>query len=205
MLADPPQWYLKEEQISRASVWFSFNGIAQSIGGFLAYGIVRATEKQSSHSSSWRWLYLATGVLTVLLGIVFYWYMPDNQLNARWMSEEDRVLAVHRIRGNQQGIGNKHFKRYQLIEALQDPMTWAFTFYACVTSIGGGGLSGFFSQMVSAPTRMEKVVTDSSIGQSTRFRHSRELPSRNSCRRGVESNLRFVRIFWGSIQEAAGD
>lgn len=141
-------------------------------------------------------------MLTILLGIVFYWYMPDNQLNARWMSEADRILAVHRIRGNQQGIGNKHFKRYQLVEALRDPMSWAFTFYACVTSIGGGGLSGFFSQMVSAVTRVGQVVADSSIGQSTGLRHSGELPSGNSCRRGVKSNLRWVRLFGWQVQEA---
>lgn len=58
--------------------------------------------------------------------------MPDNQLNARWLKPQDRVLAVERVRINQQGIGNKHFKFYQLKEALTDPLAWAITFYALV-------------------------------------------------------------------------
>lgn len=78
--------------------------------------------------------------------------MPDNQLNTRWMRKEDGILAVHRIRVNQQGIGNKHFKRYQFIEALKDPMSWAFAFYALITSIPGGGLTNFFTQLVTTRT-----------------------------------------------------
>ena len=74
--------------------------------------------------------------------------MPDNQLNARWLSIDDRRLAIERIRVNQQGIGNKHFKMYQLKEALTDPMTWAFAFYACAADIPNGGISNFFSQLI---------------------------------------------------------
>lgn len=68
----------------------------------------------------------------------FYWLIPDNQLNARWLKKEDRILAVERVRVNQQGIGNKHFKLYQLKEALADPMTWAFVFYAVAADIPNG-------------------------------------------------------------------
>lgn len=74
--------------------------------------------------------------------------MPDNQLNARWLSKHDRILAVERVRINQQGIGNKNFKMYQLKEALTDPMTWAFAFYACTADIPNGGISNFFSQLI---------------------------------------------------------
>jgi ACS family allantoate permease-like MFS transporter len=82
---------------------------------------------------------------------VFLWVIPDNQLNARWLSQEDRVLAVERVRINQQGIGNKHFKMYQFKEAMKDPMTWAFAFYALVADIPNGGISNFFSQLVCSP------------------------------------------------------
>lgn len=82
------------------------------------------------------------------MGALFLFLMPDNQLNARWLSKEDRRLAVERVRINQQGIGNKHFKAYQLKEALTDPLTWAFVFYACVADIPNGGITNFFSQLI---------------------------------------------------------
>lgn len=91
------------------------------------------------------------GLLTIGLGCIFLWIVPDNQLNARWLTKEDRVLAVARVRTNQQGIGNKHFKLYQVKEALLDPISWAFFFYALVADIPNGGITNFFSQLVCKP------------------------------------------------------
>jgi len=44
----------------------------------------------------------------------------------------------------------QHFKRYQLFEALQDPLTWAITFYALVADIPNGGITNFFSQLITS-------------------------------------------------------
>ena len=96
----------------------------------------------------WKIVFLFTGLLTSAVGCVFLFLMPDNQLNARWLSKPDRRLAIERVRINQQGIGNKHFKMYQLLEALRDPLTWAFVFYALVADIPNGGITNFFSQLI---------------------------------------------------------
>ncbi|CAL1185373.1 unnamed protein product [Candida parapsilosis] len=44
--------------------------------------------------------------------------------------EEEKVLVVERIRGNQQGFGNPRFKKEQFIEALTDHRTWLFFIFA---------------------------------------------------------------------------
>lgn len=126
------QWYTKKEQGLRTGIWFSFNGWAQIVGGLVAYGIARGTDINGSAIEPWKIVFLTTGLLTVVVGFWFLWRMPDNQLNAKFLTKEERLLAVERVRINQQGIGNKHFKMYQLKEALTDPLTWAFVFYALV-------------------------------------------------------------------------
>ncbi|KAJ6014974.1 hypothetical protein N7540_009565 [Penicillium herquei] len=144
------QWYTKKEQGSRVNIWFSFNGVGQIIGGLIAYGIAVGTAKHGSSIEPWKIIFLVTGLLTIVLGFVFLWMIPDSQLNARWLSKEDRVLAVARVQVNQQGIGNKHFKMYQVKEAVLDPMTWAFFFYALIADIPNGGISNFFSQLITS-------------------------------------------------------
>jgi len=146
--SDILQWYTKREQGLRTGIWFSFNGFAQIFGGCLAYGIARGTSIHPASIAPWKIVFLVTGLLTVAVGIVFLFVMPDNQLNARWLSKDDRRLCVERVRVNQQGIGNKHFKLYQLKEALVDPLTWAFVFYALVADIPNGGITNFFSQLI---------------------------------------------------------
>jgi MFS transporter, ACS family, allantoate permease len=105
----------------------------------VAYGIARGTEKHGTSIEPWKIVFLVTGLLTICMGVIFLFIVPDNQMNAWWLSKEDRVLAIERIRINQQGVGNKHWKYYQLKEALLDPLTWAFVFYALVADIPNGG------------------------------------------------------------------
>lgn len=134
------------------NIWFSFNGWGQILGGVVSYGIARGSDKYGSAIAPWKAVFLWAGLLTVVLGFLFLWFVPDNQLNARWLKKEDRILAVARVKDNQQGIGNKHFKLYQVKEALLDPMAWAFFFYALIADIPNGGLTNFFSRMVSSPS-----------------------------------------------------
>lgn len=142
------QWYTKKEQGRRTGVWFCFNGVAQIVGGLLAYGIARGTRLNGSSIAPWKIVFLVTGLATTAVGCVFLIFMPDNQLNARWLNTSDRRLAVERVRSNQQGIGNKHFKMYQLKEAFLDPFTWAFAFFSCTANIPNGGITNFFSQLI---------------------------------------------------------
>lgn len=143
------QWYTKREQGARTGFWFSFNGFGQIFGGLVSYGIAVGARKHGTAIAPWKIVFLVNGCLTAALGVVFFIVMPDNQLNARWLKPRDRILAIERVRVNQQGIGNKHFKMYQLKEALTDPLTWAYCFYALTSDIPNGGISNFFSQLVS--------------------------------------------------------
>ena len=142
------QWYTKKEQGTRIGIWFSFNGFGQIFGGLVAYGIARGAALHGSSIAPWKIVFLVTGLLTAVMGCLFLIFIPDNQLNARWLSKPDRRLAIERVRINQQGIGNKHFKVHQLKEALLDPITWAFVFFALVADIPNGGISNFFSQLI---------------------------------------------------------
>lgn len=132
------QWYTKKEQGTRTGIWFSFNGFAQIFGGLVAYGISTGVQKHGAAIESWKIVFLAIGLLTMTVGCIFLYFMPDNQLNAKFLTPQERLMAVERIRANNQGVGNKHFKMYQLLEALKDPLTWAFTFYAFTSSIPNG-------------------------------------------------------------------
>lgn len=121
---------------------------AQIFGGLVAYGFAHGASTYGFSIAPWKAIFVFTGALTMVSGITFLFVMPDNQLNARFLTPEERVLAVHRIKVNAQGIGNKHFKWYQMKEAFLDPMVWAFAFYALVADIPNGGLTNFFSQLI---------------------------------------------------------
>ena len=84
----------------------------------------------------------------MLVGLLIIIFIPDNQLGAWWLSPDERILAVQRVRINQQGIGNRHFKYRQFREALLDPFSWAVLFFAIAANIPNGGLTNFFSELI---------------------------------------------------------
>lgn len=137
------QWYTKDEQASRTGFWFSFNGVAQIVGGLVAYGISIGVERHGAAIAGWKIVFLVTGLVTAAVGVIFLFIMPDNQLNARFLTPQERVMALERIRRNQQGVGNKHFKWYQFKEAMLDPMTWAFVFFSLMADIPNGMILSF--------------------------------------------------------------
>ncbi|KAI1816356.1 major facilitator superfamily transporter allantoate [Poronia punctata] len=142
------QWYTKAEQGTRVAWWFSFNGWGQIIGGIVAYGISVGTEARQLSITGWQLIFLVFGLVTALMGALFLYLMPDSQANARFLTEHERLMAVERIRTNQQGVGNKHFKWYQFKEALADPMIWAFVVFSLFSSIPNGGITNYFSQLI---------------------------------------------------------
>jgi ACS family allantoate permease-like MFS transporter len=131
------QWYKTDEQGMRVGIWVSFNGFAQIFGGLLAYGVSTGL-RDNSLIPSWKVIFLIIGLLTIAVGVVFLFVMPDNQLNAWFLTPEERIVAIERIRSNQQGVGNKHFKMYQVKEALRDPFTWAIIIFALAGDIPNG-------------------------------------------------------------------
>ncbi|KAK6430813.1 Allantoate permease [Oleoguttula sp. CCFEE 5521] len=99
------QWYTKAEQGTRVGIWFSFNGWAQIFGGLVAYAISKGTTQHPASLAGWKIVFLFIGLLTSTIGVIFLFVVPDSQLNARWLSKGDRILAIERVRINQQGIG----------------------------------------------------------------------------------------------------
>jgi len=47
-------------------------------------------------------------------------FLPDSPVTAKGLSHREKRIAVERLRENQTGVENKHFKAYQVKEAFMD-------------------------------------------------------------------------------------
>lgn len=64
------------------------------------------------------------------------------------MDERERLLAIERVKANEQGIGNRQYKWYQLREVFVDPHFWALFAYGILNDIPNGGLTNFFNELI---------------------------------------------------------
>ncbi|KAL4964518.1 putative MFS allantoate transporter [Aspergillus stella-maris] len=144
------QWYPLKDQALRSAIWFSFNGTSQIIGGFMAYGISKGFEDAGYTFASWKAVFLVTGLTTAIYGMFMLYFMADSPITARWLTEEEKSIAINRLRGNQQGIGSKVFKWAQFKEAFTDVRTHLIFFFMMTVCIPCGGITVFFTQLIES-------------------------------------------------------
>lgn len=66
---------------------------------------------------------------------------------AKCFTENEKHLMVERVRANETGIQNKTYKKYQIIEALADPVIWCYVLLQITSTLIIGGL-GVFSNLI---------------------------------------------------------
>jgi MFS family permease len=136
-------FYKRKEQPSRMAMWFAGNSVANGISGLLAYAIGHA----HTNIASWRLLFLVLGSVTCAWGFLLVFLLPDSPSKARFLTPEERMIALHRTLDNRTGVMDEdNYKPYQILEALKDPQAWLLFFYTFSVNIPNGG-----STAVSAP------------------------------------------------------
>ena len=132
-------WYKQNERATRIG-WFYFGNLSTSVvGGAVAYGV---TFYQGS-TAPWKLLYLVLGALAITCGILVVLFLPNSPVNASFLSEEERIAALERVRIDQAGTHNKHIKRYQVVETFKDVRTWIMFLIIMCIGVPNGGNSAF--------------------------------------------------------------
>ncbi len=80
-------------------------------------------------------------------------------MRSRWLSPEEKRIAVEHLRDNQTGIKNMTFKKHQLIEAFLDPKTWFLVLFGLSTQVVNGSVSNFGSLIVKGFGYSKLVTT----------------------------------------------
>lgn len=117
-------YYTQEEQALRQSWWFSATGGWTIIGGALNYAFAQIT---GGTLRRWQYIYLLAGALTVLYGGLCF-LIPNSAVSAWFLTKEERVIAVERLRKGQTGVRCQVLKWSQLKEAIMDVKIWLVAF-----------------------------------------------------------------------------
>ncbi|BCS30547.1 uncharacterized protein APUU_80850A [Aspergillus puulaauensis] len=93
--------------------------------------------------SSWKYMYLFAGALTIVWGIILNFVLPPDPVSARGFTDRERYISVARLRTNNSGVRNTHFKMGQVVELLLDLKFWLIFFTAFLAMIANAPISTF--------------------------------------------------------------
>ncbi|KAL2133504.1 hypothetical protein VTI74DRAFT_2230 [Chaetomium olivicolor] len=133
-------WYRRREQTKRNAAWYAMLGVINILGSLLTYGLGHIN---SNVLRPYQIIFLFAGCLTVVWSIVTFIFMPDSPMTAKFLKGDDKLIAIERLRMNQQGIASGVWKWDHVWEALLDLKTWLWFFIMFVISIPSGGISTF--------------------------------------------------------------
>ncbi|KAI5272091.1 NAD(P)-binding protein [Aureobasidium subglaciale] len=119
-------WYTKAENPTRMAVWHAGNTISNIISGFLAAGILHHMGGIAG-LYSWQWFFIIEGAVSILVGIISFFTLPDWPENTKWLSEEEREMAQYRVIVSNGGKVEQVGGTWDgLKDACKDPFTWMF-------------------------------------------------------------------------------
>ncbi|PCG89520.1 Major facilitator superfamily domain, general substrate transporter [Penicillium occitanis (nom. inval.)] len=155
-------WYRRREQPVRLGAWYAMNGITNMFGSLLSWGLGHISSAtlapyqarslitliNDKANDLCQVIFLFFGLLTVVFSAVVLIFMPDSPINAKFLKGEDKLIAVERLRLNQQGIKNDVWKWDHVKEAVYDPKTWLWFSMLFSISVPSGGISTFGPLMI---------------------------------------------------------
>ncbi|KAJ5825180.1 hypothetical protein N7474_002318 [Penicillium riverlandense] len=138
-------YYTQEEQALRQAWWFSGTGWFTIIGGALNYGFAQI---ESDSLASWQCIYIFSGALTFIFGL-WCCIMPNSPVSAWFLSPEERIVAVERLRKGQTGVRCQKIKLYQIKESVVDVKIYLVAIMMTAAYTINGAISGFGPLIVS--------------------------------------------------------
>ncbi|GFF46871.1 uncharacterized transporter C460.05 [Aspergillus lentulus] len=138
-------FYKRSEQPLRMSLWMSGNGMATMIGALLSFGLGHS---HNTKLHSWQLIFLTIGLMNFATGCLFLWLMPDSPSSAKFLTHQQRVVAVQRVSENMIGVKTKQIKPHQALEALYDPKVLFSLGIGIGCGVINGGVSNFSSALI---------------------------------------------------------
>lgn len=146
--------------------WFWVSLTTTTIGGsFLAYGLLHL--RGYGGWSGWRYLFLIEGVLTLIVGIFSFFYLPASPTQTKgllrgkngWFSEREEIIMVNRILRDDPSKGDMNNRTAvgprDLFKSLMDYDNW------------GLYLIGLLSFIPMAPPASYLTLTLKNLGFGT--------------------------------------
>ncbi|KAI1326257.1 MFS general substrate transporter [Xylariaceae sp. FL0255] len=139
-IAITQMWWRRREQTVRIGYWYAMNGFTNMFGSLITWGLGHI---ENSKLAPYQIIFLFFGILTVAFSFVMFIFMPDSPVEAKFLNDHDKLIAVERLRANQIGMMSRKWKYSHLKEAILDPKSWLFFALLFSISVPSGGISTF--------------------------------------------------------------
>lgn len=136
-----------EQSAAYGFLWLS-NGSGTMVGAACSFGIYYIND--AFGIKRWQWPYIIWGCLTIVFGIITFFFLPDTPDSFMFrLKEEEKEIVKERTRDNAV-VRVYEIKKHHIYEALKEPRLWLLCFSTLCNNLSTGGLVVFSTLIVQA-------------------------------------------------------
>ncbi|KAM0750490.1 MFS general substrate transporter [Meredithblackwellia eburnea MCA 4105] len=156
-------YFKRNERHWRVAVFFGGAAVAGAFGGVLAWAIGHMEHVGSR--PNWAWIFILEGILTVLVGISAFFWVPGYPLDAKFLTDREKMILLDRLAKDGDSADKEPFSWDGVWAAFKDPLViayallfhgFAFPLYSLSlflpTIISGLGYASWQAQILTVPT-----------------------------------------------------
>jgi MFS family permease len=153
------RWYRRSELAFRLSLYIVMAPLAGAFGGLLASGILTLDHFGGLHE--WRMIFAIEGIITIGLALISFFTLTDRPETARWLTQEEKDLAIARVKSERVGTTEVLDKidKAKMLRGIFSPVTLATSFIFLLDNITVQGLAFFAPTIVGTIYKHDSVVS----------------------------------------------
>ncbi|KAJ8065614.1 hypothetical protein OCU04_006289 [Sclerotinia nivalis] len=133
-------FYRRHQLMRRIGLFYCAAPLSGAFGGLLATGLSKI---KTPGYNGWPFIFFVEGAITVIFGIVTMFFLPHTPSHSKFLTEEERYVAIHRMKLDYRGaspvanIDNEKFSWHWVKLAVFNWNTWllSLNFFAVITPI----------------------------------------------------------------------
>jgi MFS family permease len=152
------RWYRRSELAFRLSLYIVMAPLAGAFGGLLASAIL--TLDSFGSLTRWRMIFAIEGIITCLLALISFFTLTDRPETARWLTQEEKDLAIARVKSERVGQNDVLDKmdRKKTFRGIFNPVVLTTSFIFLLDNITVQGLAFFAPTIVRTIYPKQTVV-----------------------------------------------
>lgn len=141
-------FYTKKQMALRTGILYSGSQLGNAFGGLFALACL---ELEGAHGiRGWRWLFIVEGAMTVGIGLVFIFIIPNTPATFRLLNPQEKDYAVYRLEADRvtKDASDEMSTMAAFKLAVTDPKVW-FVAIALVVNFVASAVTNFFPIVIS--------------------------------------------------------
>lgn len=140
------QWYTRKQATPRTGIWYCGLGMGQTIGGLISFAAQHGSRTGSFEG--WRIMFVSVGAFNLCIGTLVTFWMPSGIKEAKFLSDQEKVILQEALSADQGGNGVKVFRRDGIWDAVKDLQVWLLFLNTILIVIPSGIITTFSATLI---------------------------------------------------------